>query len=60
MFDSLDLAKRYNVHVYMMKDYTAGQCALHGAHVWDDFDLPKMQGYITGVISADFLPDYLR
>ena len=60
VFDSLDLAKRYNVHVYMMKDYTAGQCALHGAHVWDQFDLSTMKGYITGTVSADFLPDYLR
>ena len=58
--DSLDLAKRYNIHVYLLKDYTNGQCAQHGAHVWDSFDLATMKGYITGVIAADFLPDYLR
>lgn len=60
VFDSLDLAKRYNVHVYLLKDYTSGQCSLHGAHVWDNFDLSTIKGYITGTISADFLPDYLK
>lgn len=58
--DSLDLAKRYNVHVYLLKDYTAGQCAMHGAHVWDNFDIPTIRGYITNTVSEDFLPDYLK
>ena len=59
-YDSLDLEKRYNVHVYMMKDYTAGQCALHGAHIWDTFDLSTMKSYVTTPIKSEFLPDYLK
>ena len=58
--DSLDLEKRYDIHVYMMEDYTEGLAALHGAHVWDDFDLDDMRGYIKGVIAAEFLPDFLK
>ena len=59
-FDSLGLEKRYNVHVYMMKDYTAGQAAMHGAHTWDNFDLQTMKSYVTGAIQAEFLPDYMK
>ena len=60
VYDSQDLAKRFNVHLYMMKDYTAGQCALHGAHVWDSFDLATMKSYVTTAIKPEFLPDYMK
>ena len=60
VMDSLDLAKRYDIHVYLLKDYTAGLAALHGAHVWDSFDIDTIRGYITNVIAPEFLPDYLK
>ena len=58
--DSLDLAKRYDVHLYLMRDYTPGLAALHGAHVWDDFDIDSVRGYIKNVIAPEFLPDFLK
>lgn len=58
--DSLDLERRYDVHVYLMKDYTEDQCATHGAHVWDSFNFNFVRGYITNTIAPEFLPDYLK
>lgn len=58
--DSLDLEVRYDLHVYLLKDYTEDKCNAHGAHVWDSFSLSDIRGYITNTIAPEFLPDYLK
>lgn len=58
--DSLDLEVRYDLHVYLLKDYTEAQCSSHGAHVWDSFSLSDIRGYVTNTIAPEFLPEYLR
>ncbi len=58
--DSLDLEVRYDVHVYLMRDYTEALCTAHGAHVWDSFGLADIRSYITNTIAPEFLPEYLK
>lgn len=58
--DSLDLERRYDVHLYLLKDYTQAQCSTHGAHAWENFDLADVRAYITDTIAPEFLPDYMK
>jgi len=54
--------QRLGLQVYLMEDYTAELCALHGTPNYGKdktWNLPHIYSYATKNIAAEFLPDFL-
>ncbi|MBQ6892925.1 MAG: CapA family protein, partial [Clostridia bacterium] len=62
--DNQDLYVRYDVRMYMMRDYTNALVSSHGSQNWGAFSFNTLKGYISGSsyadISNEFLPVYMQ
>lgn len=58
--DSLGLAVRYDLRLYLMENYTEELAREHGANNWGAFSLDILKKHITDHTDAEFLPDSLR
>ena len=62
--DNQNLHVRYEVRMYMMRDYTAAMASGHGSQNWGAFSFDTMKSYFTASnyagISAEFLPDFIK
>ncbi len=58
--DNQNLDVRYEVRMYMMKDYTEQMAKAHGAQNWGAFSLATLKSYITDTVDKEFLPDYMK
>ncbi|MBE6680226.1 MAG: CapA family protein [Ruminococcaceae bacterium] len=53
--DNQDLHVRYEVRMYMLKDYTEEMSNSHGSQNWGRFSFANLKAYITDVVSSEFL-----
>ena len=53
--DNQDLHVRYEVRMYMLKDYTEQMAKQHGSQNWGAFTFSDFKGYITNTVSSEFL-----
>ena len=62
--DNQNLDVRYEVRMYMMRDYTEALANSHGSQNWARFSFDTLKGYISGSNYADvadeFLPDFMK
>lgn len=53
--DNQDLHVRYEVRMYMLKDYTEQMSNAHGSQNWGKFSFANLKAYITDVVPEEFL-----
>ena len=62
--DNQDLNVRYDVRMYMLRDYTEALANAHGSQNWGRFTFNTLKEYITGQnyanVSDEFLPEYMK
>ncbi len=62
--DNQDLHVRYNVRMYMLRDYTEAMSNSHGSQNWGRFSFDKLKGYISSdayaSVGIEFLPEYAK
>ncbi len=55
--DNQDLHVRYEVRMYMLKDYTEEMSNAHGSQNWGGFSFANLKAYITDVVPSEFLSE---
>lgn len=62
--DNQNLHVRYNVRMYMLRDYTEAMSNSHGSQNWGAFSFNKLKGYVSSDsyagVGSEFLPDYAK
>lgn len=58
--DNQDLHVRYELRLYLMRDYTEALANEHGSQNWGAFTLAELKKFVTDTVSAGFLPAYLQ
>ena len=51
---------RSHLKMYMLEDFTEELAASHGAQLNGSFTLKTLKKYVTDVVSAEFLPDFMK
>ncbi len=62
--DNQNLHVRYEVRMYMLRDYTEAMASAHGSQNWGSFSFNTLKKYISGQeyasVGNEFLPEYAK